>query len=172
MKNGRLLSFVAAALMAAIVVYAPTAARAQGEKKLAIKHLPAAVTASFHKAYPHAKIRGASTEQEHGTRYFEIESVDGKVNRDLLYTPDGTCVEVEEAIAARALPAAVSTALKQEFPKGKILKAERRTEHQTLTYELAVQSGKDRWEVVFDPAGKVVEKSKRKGKEAKKGDED
>jgi uncharacterized membrane protein YkoI len=172
MKNGRFLSFLNAALIAMMVAYVPTAAKAQGEKKIAVKDLPAAVSAAFHKAYPHAKIRGASTEQENGTTYYEVESVDGKVKRDLLYTVDGTCVEIEETIAARALPDAVSKSLKREFPEGKILKAERKTEHQTLTYELAVQSGKDRWEVVFDPAGKVVEKSKRKGKEAKEGDED
>jgi uncharacterized membrane protein YkoI len=169
MKNARLLSFIAAALVAVIVVYLPTVAKAQGEKTLAVKDLPAAVTASFHKAYPHAKIRGASTEQENGKTYYEVESVDGKVKRDLLYLVDGTCVEIEETIAARALPAAVSKSLMQEFPKAKILKAEKKTKDQTLTYELAIQSGKDRWEVAFDPAGKVVEKTK---KEKKSGDED
>ncbi len=172
MKNARLLSFIAAALVAVIVAYPPTAAKAQGEKKLAVKDLPAAVTASFHKAYPHAKIRGASTEQENGKTYYEVESVDGKVKRDLLYLVDGTCVEIEETVASRALPAAVSKSLMQEFPKAKILKAEKVTKDQTVKYELVVQSGKDRWEVVFDPTGKVVEKSKRKAKEAKEGDKD
>jgi hypothetical protein len=155
--------------MAAIVFCAPADAKAQGEKKLAVKDLPAAVTASFHKAYPHAKIMGASAEQEDGKTYYEVESVDGKVKRDLLYAVDGTCVEIEESIAAKALPGPVSKSLKQEFPKGKILKAEKVTKDQTLKYELVVQSGKDQWEVAFDTAGKVVEKTK---KEKKTGDQD
>lgn len=168
MRNVPFLSLVAATFLAAIVVSA-LAARAQGEKKIAVKDLPAAVTASFHKTYPHAKIRGASREQEKGTTYYEVESVDGKVKRDLLYTADGTCVEIEETIAAKALPTDVSKSLKQEFPRGKVLKAEKVTKDQTVTYELLVQSGKDRWEITFDQTGKVVEKSKRN---EKKGDED
>jgi len=174
MKNPRLFSFIAVAMMAVIVSCAPARANAQGEKKLAVKDLPAAVAASFHKAYPHAKIRGASTEEENGKTYYEVESIDGMVKRDLLYAADGTCVEIEETIAAAALPNAVSKSLKQEFPRGKILKAEKVTKDQTSTYELVVQAGKDRWEVAFDPTGKVVEKSKRSGKEneAKERDKD
>jgi uncharacterized membrane protein YkoI len=169
MNNARPCSLITGAVIAVFILCAPTAAQAQGEKKLAVKDLPAAVTASFHKAYPHAKIRGASAEQEDGKTYYEVESVDGKVKRDLLYAVDGTCVEIEESIAARGLPGPVSKSLKQEFPKGKILKAEKVTKDQTLKYELVVQSGKDQWEVAFDAAGKVVEKTK---KEKKSGDED
>jgi hypothetical protein len=156
-------------VIAVLFLCAPTAANAQGEKKLAVKDLPAAVAASFHKAYPHAKIRGASSEQEDGTTYYEVESLDGKVKRDLLYAVDGTCVEIEESIAAKELPNEVSKSLKQEFPEGKILKAEKVTKDQTVKYEFVVQSGKDQWEVAFDTAGKVLEKAK---KEKKSGDED
>ena len=92
-----------------------------------LKILPNAVLSAFKAAYPNAVIRGTSKETEKGTTYYEVESVDGKLNRDLLYTADGKVVEIEESIAATDLPTAVQKTLAKDYPGAKVLKAERMT---------------------------------------------
>ena len=125
------------------------------EKKLSPKQLPATVSSAFHKAYPAAKIKGASSEVENGKTMYEVESVDGKINRDLLYAVDGTCVEIEETIPTKAVPNEVLSSLKKEFPKGSIQKAEKLTKGEVIQYEFVLVSGKNRHEVVVDPTGKI-----------------
>jgi len=145
---------------------------AQGEKNLLPKQLPAAVQAAFHKAYPSAKIKGASSEVENGKTLYEIESLDGKINRDLLYSEDGSIVEIEETISLKAVPDEVSKALKTETGKGKVQKAEKLTKGETVQYEFVISSGKDRREVVIDPSGKIVKTTMMKAKEKEEEEKD
>jgi glycine cleavage system H lipoate-binding protein len=137
------------------------------EKKISQKNVPPAVLAAFEKAYPHAKIKGTSTEVEHGKTYFEIESVDGTQARDILYLADGTVVEIEEAVAAGALPGAVKSAISEEFVKAKITKAEKTTKGTEISYEVHISLGSKRGSIVVDPTGKVLEKNPLKVKKEK-----
>jgi hypothetical protein len=141
------------------------------EKKITKKDLPVPVLSSFQKAYPKATIKGLSTETEEGKTYFEIESVDGKVKRDLLYLADGTVAEIEETVAAADLPAPVKAAVAAKHPKGKIAKVEKVTRGGVVSYDVVLRSGKTNVELSIDPAGKVLKESKasakKEGKEAK-----
>ena len=132
-----------------------------GEAKVAagvdLKVLPPAVLAAFHKAYPKALIRGASKETEKGVTYYEVESVDGKMNRDLLYAADGKAVEIEEAVAPGALPAVVLKALEKAYPGCKIVKAEDLVKAGQKLFELAIQVGGKTKSVTVDPSGKIVQ---------------
>ncbi len=128
------------------------------ESKITKKDLPAAVLNAFKNAYPAASIKGLSTEKEKGKTYFEIESVDGKAKRDLLYEADGTLVEIEEVIGVHELPDAVREAIKKEYPRGTITLAEQTTKGKAITYELRVVSGKSKATVTVSPEGKVLEK--------------
>lgn len=130
------------------------------EKKISKKDVPATVIAAFEKAYPKATVKGCAMEVENGTTYYEIESIDGKTKRDLLYLPDGTVAEIEQGVAVADLPAAVRAAINKEYPKGKIEKAEKTTKGSAVTYEMKIVSGKSRVEFVVDPAGKIVKKEK------------
>jgi uncharacterized membrane protein YkoI len=141
--------------------------QAQTEKKMSVKDLPAAVKNSFEKSYPNAKIKGVSKEEENGKTYYEVESVDGKMNRDLLYTPEGVAYEIEETIAAKALPQTVTDALKKEFTKYTVSKAEKTTKGTSIQYDVAVKSGKKTYEVSIDPAGKVLSKKEMKAEKEK-----
>jgi len=143
------------------------------EKKIAKKELPSAVLTAFEKAYPEAKILGTSMETEDSTTYFEIESKDGKVKRDLLYKADGTVKEIEERVAQTDLPAAIKEAIAKEYPKGKIRKGEKTTRDNVVEYELIVRNGKDKLEVVLDETGKIVktENMNAKEKEEEKDEE-
>lgn len=152
-------------LVTAFLLSLTSVAHSQGEKKLTAKQLPSAVKTAFNKSFPAAKIVGASSEVENGKTLFEVESVDGKINRDLLYKEDGTCVEIEETIPLSALPTEVSAALKKEAGKSRIQKAEKLTKGETIQYEFVVGSGKQQREVVIDQAGKLVSPSKKDSKE-------
>lgn len=132
-----------------------------GETKAAaavdLKVLPPTVLDAFKKAYPKAVIRGASKETEKGVTYYEVESVDGKMNRDLLYTADGKAVEVEEAVAPGALPAAVVKALDKAYPGCKILKAEDMLKDGQKLFELEIEVKGQKKGVTLDPTGKIIQ---------------
>jgi hypothetical protein len=130
------------------------------EKKIHKNDLPQAVLSAFEKAYPKATIKGLSTEVEEGKTYFEIESVDGKISRDLLYLADGSVAEIEEGVSTADLPSTVKATLHKEYPKGKVVKAEKTTKGTAVTYEMKVSSGKTTAELVIDPAGKVIKNEK------------
>lgn len=145
---------------------------AQSKKKDAAKNIPQVVLDAFKKAYPNAVIKGSGKEVEEGKTFFEIESVDGKVKRDLLYLPDGKVAEIEEKIPAKDLPASVIESVKKESPKGKITTAERVTKDGAENYELIVKSGKSSMEIVLDKNGKVINKEiKGSGKEKEQDEE-
>ena len=132
-----------------------------------LKILPPAVLTAFKTAYPNAVIRGTSKETEKGVTYYEVESVDGKLNRDLLYTADGKAAEIEEAILPADLPAIVQQTLAKEYPGCKIIKAETLTKGDVKQFELSIQVKDTKMGVTIDPTGKIVEKSGGEGKTEK-----
>jgi ABC-type glycerol-3-phosphate transport system substrate-binding protein len=151
---------VAIASISLIVVLAFCIGASAQEKKITKKDVPQAVISAFEKAYPKAKVKGYSTETEEGKTYFEVESTVGKMTLDISYLADGTAAEIEEGVAARELPDAVKVAVKTDYPKGKITKAEKKTVGTTVTYELKVTTGKTSAGVEIDPSGKIMRKSK------------
>jgi len=176
MKKSRFSLLVNVVLVLVLLICAAVVASAQGEQKIKAKDLPAVVTAAFQKAYPNAKIKGASKEVENGKTMYEIESVDGKMNRDLLYNEDGTCAEIEETVPVKALPSEVADALKKNFPKGKVTKSEKLMKGETIQYVMVIKSGKEQHEVVFDTKGAIVRDTKKtpktkEGKEEKEENE-
>jgi hypothetical protein len=160
---------VKAALIAGLGL-AVTATAGDQEKKIGKKDLPAPVLSAFEKAYPKAKITEMAREEENGVTYYEIESKDGKIKRDLLYTVEGVLTAAEEKIDPKDLPEAVSQAIKSGYPKAKVEKAEKINRGDTLEYEVIVEEGKTETELVFDPSGKLLKTEKKE--EGKKGEKD
>ncbi|MGE5498825.1 MAG: PepSY-like domain-containing protein [Syntrophothermus sp.] len=145
---------------------------AQAKKKDATKNVPQAVLDAFKKAYPNAVIKGSGKETEGGKTLYEIESVDGKSKRDLLYLPDGKVAEIEELITEKDLPAAVKESIKKETPKGKITKAEKITKDGNENYELIVKEGKKSTEILLNKDGKVEKKESLGSKKENDKEED
>jgi Putative beta-lactamase-inhibitor-like, PepSY-like len=139
---------------------------ADSEKEIKKKDLPPAVLAAFEKSYPNAKIEEVGMETEDSTTYYEIESKDGKIRRSLLFAVDGTLKAIEEVMKTDNLPDAVKQAVKKEYPKGKIKRAEKIIEEGVTSYELVVKSGKEKYEVVLSAEGAIT-KTEKKGKEDK-----
>jgi len=119
-----------------------------------LKVLPEAVLTAFKTAYPNAVIKGASKEVENGVTQYEVESMDGTLARDLLYAPDGKPIEIEEAVAAADLPAAVKATLAKDYPGYEIDKAEFLTKGAVKQYELTLKP--KILGVTIDPNGKVI----------------
>jgi hypothetical protein len=136
---------------------AEESAEVQAKAGVDLTILPPAVLDAFHKAYPKAVIRGTDKETEKGVTYYEIESVDGKMNRDLLYTGDGKTVEIEEGLAPGALPAAVTQALAKAYPGCKVLKAEDLLKDGKKLFELQILVKDKKIGVTMDPFGKIIE---------------
>lgn len=121
---------------------------------LDLKVLPEAVLAAFKASYPNAVIKGASKEVENGVTQYEVESMDGTLARDLLYAPDGKVIEIEEAIAAKDLPAAVQATLAKEYPGYEVAKAETLTKGDVKQFELTLKP--KMIGVAIDPNGKII----------------
>ena len=115
----------------------------------------AAVVAAFQKAYPNATIKRVTTEREGGKLVYEVESVDQGRRRDILYTPEGNAIEVEEEIAQSALPQAVLATVKKQHPKATISKCEKATRGATTEYEIQLK-GADLRELVLSPDGRLI----------------
>lgn len=128
------------------------------EVQVDLSALPEAVLSAFKTAYPNAVIKGASQETEQGVSYYEVESVEGTLHRDLLYAADGKAVEIEESMATADMPTAVQETLAREYPEAKVLKSERLTKGDIVQYEMQLQVGEKTIELTIDPAGKIVEK--------------
>lgn len=118
--------------------------------------IPAAVSAAFQKAYPRAKVTGADRELKDGKVFYEIESIDGKVERNILYTAEGVTFEIEEGIELGKLLTVVKTGVEKEYPRCKIEKAEKIVRGEIVEYELLIASGQNRIELVTDASGHVI----------------
>ena len=144
----------------ALVLLAVLTLTAGDSKPVAKKDLPAPVLAAFQKAYPTAKLKVCSSELRDGKTCYELESKDGKTQRDLIYSADGSVMEIEESLAIAALPEAVKKAEADQYPKVVAKKAEKLTKGNEVSYEVVVKDGKKKMELVFDAEGKLKTKVK------------
>jgi len=126
------------------------------DKAVDLKVLPPAVLKAFKAAYPNAVIKGASKEVENGVTQYEVESVDGDLNRDLLYLADGKVIEIEETTAPENLPAPVKQTLAKDYTGVKVIKAEILTKDGVKSYELSIELKGKKMDLAIDAQGKVV----------------
>ncbi len=137
------------------------------DKKITKKDVPAAVLKAFEAAYPKAKVNNYGTEVEKGVTFYELETVEGKIKRDLLYKADGTLAELEEILTPSMVPDAIAKSVKAEFPKGKIVSGERTTQGSAVTFAIVVVNGKEKVSVNLSADGKIQKKTVMKSKKDK-----
>jgi hypothetical protein len=131
------------------------------EQSLKKKNVPKAILDAFQASYPKATLKGYSKEKDKETVVYEVESVEGKIHRDVSYTVDGAVISVEESLPYDKVPQPVRDALLKEYPKAKVSMCEKVTKGETIQYELLVRSGKQKYELVFNTDGTIVEKEKK-----------
>jgi len=118
--------------------------------------LPSAISKAFRQSYPGATMLAFSREREKGRIIYEVESRDGSIRRDLLYSLTGKVLEIEETIPATELPVPVRSALDSTAPGATISRAERVTRDGAVTYELTIRVQSRRRSLSLDPAGRPV----------------
>jgi hypothetical protein len=127
------------------------------ETKIPKSKVPVAVMTAFMKSYPDAKIKGTNKEVKGGATFYEIESKDGNMKRDLLYAADGGVTEMEEIVPLSTAPQAVQSAITAGHANAKVKSVEKNTQGPVLTYEVAMkEKGKKAFEVIYNTDGTVV----------------
>lgn len=167
-KTTSLSFFILAAIFTLLAV--PTT-RAQ-EVKIKKNDLPPVVLKAFQAAYPGAKIIGTAKETEKGASYYEIESRDGNVRRDLLFTKDGKVVEIEEALSADNIPVFVKKSINKKFNNVEYKRGEKNVRNSVTKYEVIIEAAEIKYEVVCDASGKILKTVKLKNEEGKESDND
>lgn len=125
-------------------------------QKYTASDMPQAVIDSFNKMYPNATAIGYDIEKENGGKFYEIESKDGDIRRDLLFNADGSISEIEEQISISSLPDNVTAGVYAKYPKGTITKAEKVTKGSETLYEVVVKNGRKKLEVRLNTNGEIV----------------
>jgi len=157
-------TFLTAALIG--VLTALPAARAD-EQKVALDKLPAAVTATLKKRFPHADVTGASKEVEDGKTMYEVSLKDGGSKIDATFSADGKLATIEKQITMKQLPQKVTATLAAKYPGAKYEIIEEVTQvkdgAETLAYYEALVATADNKKVEVEiGADGVVKKTEDK----------
>ena len=154
-----------------VIIFSVSSLFAQ-EKRIKEKDLPTDVSKAFHNEYPAAKIIGTAKETEKGVTYFEIESKDGNVRRDLLYTKAGKVAEIEEVLTAETIPDFVKKSIEKKYKDVEYKRGEKNVRNSITKYEVVIEAAEVKYEVVCDSNGKILKASKLKNNESDESDND
>jgi uncharacterized membrane protein YkoI len=125
-------------------------------KKYTREDMPEAVIESFNKAYPNAEVSGYDIELENGSKFYEIESKEGSIRRDILFNQDGSIQEIEESMDISELSQTAMNSIQSKYPGSKVIKAERVTKNNEINYEVLVKFKKKKHEVVLNKDGLII----------------
>jgi hypothetical protein len=103
-----------------------------------------------------ATVLGYAKDKNHGRLEYEVQLMVGDHTKDVTIDPQGAVLEIEEQVAAGALPANVFHGLSAQARKGKITKVESLTKHgKIVAYEAQVAGGKHA-EIQVGPDGQKL----------------
>jgi hypothetical protein len=126
------------------------------DQKVSSRDVPEAVRTAFAKSYPKAKVGNWDKEIKDGKVVYEAEGVtDGKTSRNVMYSADGTVVQIEETMPVADLPASIIGTISKQYPKAAIQSAEKRTHAETVEYVLKLKDATAKT-VVVDSDGKIL----------------
>jgi hypothetical protein len=109
-----------------------------------------------------AEITNFAEEIEHGSTFYEGSwKTPAGANMDVLVTPTGDLVEIEEQISIDKVPAAALKVARKAAGKEIELAFEKKT---MILYEVKFQKGENRHELLLTPDGRRVEEAVEKGK--------
>jgi uncharacterized membrane protein YkoI len=127
------------------------------EKKIKISELPEKVVAAVKDKFPGAEITGAEKETEDGKTIYEVEVKHNGKKIEAEFSPEGEFLEMEWVIDIKELPETVSNAIKEKYPNATLKRAEKMTKKDdSVLYEVVIQSGDKKGEIVVDTTGKIV----------------
>src|SRR5262249_36209293 len=103
----------------ALVAMLASAAQAQSEKVDPSK-LPPKGADSLKARFPGATITQVTKETENGVVLYDIEMTKDGKKHEMDCKEDGTVVDIQNEVAAKELPAAALTAIKEKYPNSTI----------------------------------------------------
>ncbi len=135
---------------------------AEAERKVTEAEVPAAALAALKHLAAGAEITEFAEEIEHGSTFYEGSwKTPAGDNMDVLVTPTGDLVEIEEQVGADKVPPAVLKAAQKAAGKDAPLAFEKKT---MILYEVKFTKGQARHELLLTPDGRRVEEEVEKGK--------
>lgn len=129
------------------------------EQRVKMDDLPPAVKQTVLEVSNGLKIRELTREEKDGETLYEAElDVNGRT-RDVIISPDGAVLLVEEEVDWSLVPAAVQTAIEKAADGRKVLLVETLTRNDQIeAYEAHLRKGWWReMEVKVDPQGQLIE---------------
>jgi hypothetical protein len=139
-----------------VILYVSIFCLCSGCQKLSALDVPATVRSAFAKDYPNAKFSTWDKETFEGKIVYEAEGVVvGNTSRNVMYSPEGNVVQVEDAIPFSAVPASITGAVSKQFPNAEIKSAEKRTHGEKVEYALKLKGATVKM-VVVDSDAKII----------------
>jgi len=132
------------------------------ERKITEADVPEAALATLKKLAAGAEIIEFTEEIEYGHTFYEgTWKNPAGANMDVLVTPTGDLVEIEEQISTDQVPAAALKVARKAAGKKADLAFEKKT---TILYEVKFQKGDVGYELLLSPDGRRIEEEVAKGK--------
>jgi uncharacterized membrane protein YkoI len=172
----RITGWCAVVVVAGLVAFGAAAVadeKDKKEEKVTADKLPKAVAAAVKEYFPDAEFTSITKETEGTKVVYDIELKQKGVKHEMDIQEDGTVLEIENEVAAKDLPAAVTKALEAKYPKGTLKEAMAVNkvtgkELKLLHYELTVDAGdKKSVEVLISADGKEVKEEAEEKKDKK-----
>jgi len=126
-------------LSALALVLVAVFALAEEEAELKKSDVPEAVLMAFAKAQPNAVITEYTREVIDGQTRYEIETRVGKIEKDYVYMPDGTLLQIDEDMSVKSLPQVVVQSITSAYPNCELEEADKITRGSTLEYEVVIE---------------------------------
>ena len=147
----------AAAMILFVSLCAVTVAAAS-EKKIPRSALPPAVEKTVQQQAQGATIREFTSETENGKIEYEVEMTVNGHSKDVSIAPDGTVLEVEEAVSFNSLPPAAKSAILARANGAKVGTVESVTKNgKIVSYEAHVVNAGKKSEIAVGPNGEKVD---------------
>jgi hypothetical protein len=119
------------------------------------KEIPDAAKKAFAMKFPAATgIKWGSESKTEFEAEFKLNGKEMSANFD----PQGKWLETESELSPKELPAAVATAVKTSNPGCAVKEAAKVETPAGTTFEVVIKMGKDGYELVLSPDGKLVKK--------------
>ncbi len=110
------------------------------EERIEIDKLPKAVVDAIKAKYPDGKMVSAEKETEGEKTVYEVVVKNKDQKLEITLDGDGKIMEIEQEVAAKDLPKAVTKTIEDKYPKGTIKNAESSTRDDKVTYTVLLEN--------------------------------
>jgi hypothetical protein len=127
-------------VLAAVLALLASSMCCADEEKIEVDKLPKAVVNAVKAKYPDGKLVSAEKETEGDKTVYEVVVKNKDQSIEITLDGDGKILEVEQEVAAKDLPKAVTKTIEEKYPKGTIKNAESSTRDEKVTYTVLLEN--------------------------------